>query len=110
MQNSIKTIWQSETAQQLADALTDITDARTMQAFLRDVMTEKEIIEISSRLEAARMLANGTKYTDIVEKTKLSSTTVARISDWLKNGAGGYATVLNKVKTHHTYVPPASAE
>lgn len=110
MQNSITTIWQSQTAQQLAEALIDITDAKTMQAFLSDILTEKEITEISSRLEAARMLTNGDKYTDIINKTKLSSRTVARISDWLKNGMGGYQTVLQTINTHHNHISPARAE
>lgn len=109
MQNSITTIWQIVTANQLAVALTDISDVKTMQNFLRDVMTEKEILEISSRLQAAIMLQNGDKYTEIVKKTKLSSTTVARISDWLQNGCGGYQAVLNTTNNRHIHTPPASA-
>lgn len=109
MQNSITTIWRSGTAQQLAGALTNIGDAKTMQAFLSDVMTEKEITEISFRLEAAKMLQNGDKYIEIVKKTKLSSATVARISDWLKNGTGGYATILSQINAHYNHIPPASA-
>lgn len=97
MSNDTNTIWESETAQQFAGALLDITDKVTMQNFLRDVMTEKEITEISSRLEAARMLKAGSTYTDIVAKTKLSSRTVARISDWTRNGCDGYAAVLNRL-------------
>ena len=103
------TIWQSETAQQLAEALVTIDNRQTMQDFLRDVMTEKEIAEISARLEAAKMLQAGNKYTDIVAKTKLSSRTVARISDWLKNGCNGYQAALKVVDTHHSHIPPARA-
>jgi TrpR-related protein YerC/YecD len=87
-------IWTNETAQRLAEALTKIDDVKTMQNFLRDVMTEKEILEMSARLEAARLLQAGTKYTEIVERTKLSSRTVARISEWLQNGCDGYQAAL----------------
>src|SRR5690606_33795384 len=87
-------LWDNATHQQLLLALCSIDDPATMQNFLRDVLTEKEIIEISARLEAAKMLASGKKYTDITEKTKLSSRTVARISRWMKNGTGGYAAAL----------------
>ncbi len=90
------TVWRSKTARQFAEALVNINDVQAMQNFLRDVMTEKEIIEISSRLEAARMLKAGNTYTDIVAKTKLSSRTIARISDWMQNGSGGYAAVLEQ--------------
>ncbi len=89
-------VWRNETARQFAEALAAIDDLPAMQSFLRDVMTEKEIIETSSRLEAARMLQAGSKYTDIVAKTKLSSRTIARISGWMQNGSGGYAVVLNQ--------------
>ncbi|QQS69628.1 hypothetical protein IPP75_00565 [Candidatus Saccharibacteria bacterium] len=90
--------------QQLAEVLTDIAEVPTMQAFLRDVMTEKEIIEISARFEAARMLSAGESYTNIIKRTKLSSRTVARISDWLQNGSGGYRTVIENI--HHAHLSP----
>lgn len=72
-------------------------------------MTEKEIIEISSRFEAAKMLQQGKKYTEIIEKTKLSSRTVARISDWMQNGCDGYEAALKIVDTHHIHTSPARA-
>jgi TrpR-related protein YerC/YecD len=102
-------IWKSDQASQLAQAMASISDVQIMQNFLRDVMTEKEIIEISARLEAAKMLIQGKKYTEIAEKTKLSSRTIARISDWLKNGNGGYQAAL-KVVAHHGHIPPVRAE
>lgn len=101
-------VWRSETAQQLVVALVAIDDVQSMQNFLRDVMTEKEIVEISARLEAARMLQGGCKYADIVAKTKLSSRTVARISDWLQNGCNGYQDAFKTL--HHGHIPPARAE
>lgn len=79
-----------------------------MQNFLRDVMTEKEIIEISARFEAAKMLSEGRKYTEIVTATKLSSRTVARISEWLQNGCDGYQAALKTV--HHDHLSPARAD
>ena len=109
MSQDVNKIWTDTNAQQLVEALASISDKNDLQNFLRDVMTEKEIIEISSRLEAARMLQAGVKYTDIVAKTKLSSRTIARISDWMQNGCGGYATVLNQITIHHNHIPPASA-
>lgn len=96
-------------AQQLVGVLSYINDAKTMQSFLSDVMTEKEISEVSARFEAAKMLRDGVKYTDIVAATKLSSRTVARISDWLQNGAGGYDAALELIDAHHAHIPPARA-
>lgn len=110
MIQDVEKVWKSNIARQFAVALVDISDKQTMQNFLRDVMTEKEIIEISARLEAARMLTRGDKYTDITNKTKLSSRTVARISDWLKNGCSGYQVALLNIEKHHSHIPPARTE
>lgn len=110
MQTAADAIWETPAARQFAETLAAIDDIGIMQNFLRDVMTEKEIIEISSRLEAARMLQQGKKYTEIVEATNLSSRTVARISDWLQNGCGGYKAALKIVNAHHYHIPPARAE
>lgn len=100
-------VWNNKESQQLIEAILSISSVNDMQNFLRDVMTEKEIIEVSSRLEAARMLQAGNKYTDIVAKTKLSSRTVARISDWMQNGCNGYAVVLDQI--NHSHIAPARA-
>ena len=109
MSENKTTVWSTKPAQQFTEALLAIDSITELQNFLRDVMTEKEIIEISSRLEAARLLQAGVTYTDIVAKTKLSSRTIARISDWMQNGCGGYATVLNQLSTHHNHAPQARA-
>lgn len=110
MESVADPIWKKPSTLQFAQAMTAITELSNMQNFLRDVMTEKEIIEMSSRLEAARMLQAGKTYTEIIEKTKLSSRTVARISDWTRNGRGGYAAALSAVGAHHIHMPPARAE
>lgn len=94
-------VWKSKNATQLAKVLCEISDIKTMQNFLRDVMTEKEIIEIGSRLEAAKMLSSGEKYENITNRTKLSSRTVARISEWLQNGCNGYKKAINLINNHH---------
>lgn len=109
---SLQTVsWDTEATRQFANTLVSIDSAQDMKNFLSDVMTEKEIIEISSRLEAARLLKAGVKYTDITKETKLSSRTVARISDWMKNGYNGYDYVLvNNYKHHHSHTSPARSD
>lgn len=104
--NSKNDIWKDEQARQLADVLASIEDSNEMRAFLRDVMTQKEIVEVGARLQAAKMLSKSEKYADIIEATKLSSRTVARISDWMRNGTGGYKNVFK----YHSHVWPARAE
>lgn len=103
-------VWKDVNAQQLAAALVCIDNQKSMQNFLRDVMTKKEIIEIGARLEAARMLKNGARYTDITNKTNLSSRTVARISDWLQNGTNGYDVALKSMPSHSDHTQPVRAD
>lgn len=102
-------VWEKSQPQQFADVLALISDSGVMRNFLRDVMTENEIVEISARFEAAKMLTSGEKYADIVKRTKLSSRTIARISDWLKNGYDGYQAAF-ELSAHHNHIPPARAE
>ena len=107
--NKQPSVWENDQTRQFVDVILAIDDAKTMQNLMRDVMTEKEISEMSARFEAAKMLRNGAKYTDIIAATKLSSRTVARISDWLQNGTGGYDAVLEIASRHHDHIPPARA-
>ena len=106
MKNS-SIIWKSPQADSLASALLSIDDFKLMKSFLRDIMTEKEITELSKRLRAADMLIASEKYTNVARVTGLSSRTIARISDWIKQDNGGYQTVINNLKSHHSHILPA---
>jgi TrpR-related protein YerC/YecD len=107
---TIDQLWSKPDTEQLAQVLVAINNESDMQKFLCDVMTEKEIVEISARLRAAQMLKQGATYIAIVAATKLSSRTVARISSWLQNGTGGYEVALKIISTHQDHTPPARAE
>jgi len=80
---------------ELYNALLAIKNVNEMKLFLRDLLTTKEIIELGRRWQAAKMLYKKMPYTKIVDITGLSSTTVARISKWLREGRG-YKMVLSK--------------
>lgn len=74
--------------------------------FLRDLLTEKEILEFSRRFEVAKMLEENISYSVIEKKTNMSSTTIARISKFLNWDNAWYKnamTLLQAVsKRHHT--------
>jgi TrpR-related protein YerC/YecD len=76
-------------------ALESIEEARN---FFRDLLTEQEIIEFGQRWKVARLLAKDVSYTQIEKETGMSSKTIARIQKWLKDGMGGYLTMINKLK------------
>jgi TrpR-related protein YerC/YecD len=52
-------------------------------SFLRDLLSESEILEFSKRFEVAKMLYEKVSYSKIEEKTGMSSTTIARVSKYL---------------------------
>ncbi|HSX29721.1 MAG TPA: YerC/YecD family TrpR-related protein [Candidatus Saccharimonadales bacterium] len=93
-------LWNKPAVAQLVQVVTAIVDEQTMRRFLRDLLTEKEIKEMSARLMAAKMLKEGATYLEIVERTRLSSRTVARISSWLQNGCKGYDAAIEILSTN----------
>src|SRR3989344_582189 len=86
----------------LTDAILAIRNAEEARLFLRDLMTEKEIEEFANRLQAAEMLTANVPYTEIVKATGLSSTTVARVSLWLKGKGGGYRKIIHRFHSKET--------
>lgn len=86
----------------LMEVILALRDKQEAQAFLRDLLTEKELNEFANRWKAAQLLNDNVPYSQIVKETGLSSTTVARISKWLKNGMNGYQQMINRLHTHHT--------
>jgi len=86
---------------ELADAILALKTRNEAKRFLRDLLTEKELIEFGNRWKAARMLSQSVLYTEIEKETGLSSTTVARVSKWLNAGKGGYKLILKKINISH---------
>lgn len=82
----------------LIRVLVGIDDADMAFAFCEDVMTIREIREISQRLQVARMLDAGKSYTAIEKSTGASATTIARVSKALNYGSGGYRSALEILK------------
>ncbi|MCB0345141.1 MAG: hypothetical protein KDD66_08480 [Bdellovibrionales bacterium] len=80
----------------LCKAFASLENEREARAFLRDLLTEGEMLEFGRRWKAAQMLNDNLSYRDIEAETGLSSTTIARISKWLQGGTGGYRKMLDK--------------
>jgi len=96
--------WDNPKTNNLLSALLILKNARELKRFLRDLLTEQEILEFSRRWQAAKMLNNNVPYPIIEKETGLSSRTIARVSKWLSNGTGGYKLVLKRMGlTHHNH-------
>ena len=82
----------------LIGAILLLKNSNEARRFFRDLLTESELIEFGNRWKSARMLEKKVPYTEIIKETGLSSTTVARVSDWLNGGTGGYKLMLKRIK------------
>ncbi|MCB0352814.1 MAG: hypothetical protein KDD64_04790 [Bdellovibrionales bacterium] len=89
-------IWDDVEVRELLSVLLSFSGEREARAFLRDLLTESELREFARRWQTARLLDAGVSYAEIEATTGLSSTTIARISKWLKEGAGGYREILDR--------------
>lgn len=89
--------WENPQTDTLIKAFSLLHGSSEIKAFLRDLLTEAELVEFGHRLYAARMLAKDVNYNAIAEDTGLSSATIARVQKWRKGGMGGYRTVLNRL-------------
>ena len=101
--------WDNRNTQALVRALFALKNPDQAKRFLRDLLTEAELIEFGNRWQAARMLDRGVSYTAIAEATGLSSRTIARIKRWLTNGMGGYRLMLKNLGRHHANSFPAGS-
>ena len=87
----------TEENERLARAFLSLSDIEECRAFFFDIFTTREIEDLSSRLEVARLLGKGVNYIEIAERTGASTATISRVSKCLSGELGGYRTVLSKI-------------
>lgn len=81
-------------------ALSLMKDETEVFGFLRDLLAPSEILEFSNRFRVASMLQEWLSYKKIEESTGMSSTTIARISKFLKWENHGYARALSLLESN----------
>ena len=82
----------------LVKALLSLENADECYRFMEDLLTMREIRDLSQRLEVAQLLRQKATYNDIVEKTGVSTATIGRVNRALTYGTGGYEMILDKLK------------
>ncbi len=68
-------------------------------AFFDDICTIQELDALAQRLEVACALSEGESYIDINKQTGASTATICRVSRALNYGAGGYQSIIERLKT-----------
>ena len=89
--------YDNESTRRLLHALTTLKTEEEFRAFLEDVCTIKEIVDMAQRFDTALLLDNGYNYQQIGEKVGISTATISRVSRCLDDGPGGYDLVLGRL-------------
>ena len=88
---------QNEQTDLLMKALLSLKTTEEAYRFCEDVLTVKEIMSITQRLEVAVMLKHKVTYQEIAKKTGASTATISRVNRSLLYGAEGYSLVLEQI-------------
>lgn len=82
----------------LYKAILSLKNEEECSAFFNDVCTIQELEALAQRMDVAIRLKQGESYIDINKNTGASTATISRVSKYLNYGAGGYETVIERIK------------
>ena len=88
----------NETIDALFDAILSLETREECYDFFEDLCTVKEISDMAQRLEAAKLLLDGSTYEQIVKTVEFSTATISRINRCIQYGTGGYRQTIEKVR------------
>lgn len=88
----------SETTDALFDAILTLETREECYHFFEDLCTVKEISDMAQRLQAAKLLLDGSTYEQIVKTVEISTATISRINRCIQYGAGGYQETIEKAR------------
>lgn len=90
--------WKDESTDNLVKAVMSLKSEEECYAFLEDLCTITEIIDMSKRLAVAGLLDKKMNYSEIINKTGASTATISRVSKCYEYGCGGYKMVIERLK------------
>jgi len=79
-------------------AITKLRTPEEVGELFSDLFTPGEARTLVSRFKAALLLDDRVPYLDIQKQTGLSSATIARVSQAMQYGTGGYKKILDRLK------------
>ena len=91
-------VFGKEPSMNLYKMILELKDLDECYRFFQDLCTVSELRSMEQRYEVATLLNDGMIYNDILERTGASSATISRVNRSLLNGAGGYESILEKMK------------
>ena len=92
------TNWHNQSTDEFCKAILSLKTEEELYAFLDDVCTIKEMLDISQRLSVAKLLRQGVSYSAISKETGASTATISRVNKCCEYGEGGYKMVLDRIE------------
>lgn len=89
---------QSESLNQLFDAIISLQSREECSKFFEDICTVKELLDLVQRLDVAVLLNQGASYQTIAQQVNVSTATISRVSRCLNYGSGGYKMALERLE------------
>jgi TrpR-related protein YerC/YecD len=90
--------WPAGDHAELFHAIASMKNAEEAGHLLRDLCTLSELDAMAHRWQVAQLLDEGLPYLEVAKRAHASTTTVTRVSQWLRRGEGGYALALRRRK------------
>ncbi|XOU93937.1 MAG: YerC/YecD family TrpR-related protein [Candidatus Kerfeldbacteria bacterium] len=90
--------WDVKKNNELFEAILSLKTKDECNKFFRDLCTLEEMTDLGDRWQMVKLIVKGVSYRDISEKLKVSTTTVARVANWINQGKGGYQLIINRLK------------
>ncbi len=94
--------YENKSTDRLFRAIAGLKTVEECRAFLEDLCTIKEILDMAQRLDTALLLNGGYSYQKIVEEVNVSSATISRVNRALTYGSGGYKTAIERMNQEET--------
>ena len=88
----------TDPASDLYRAVLQLKTPEECYAFFEDLCTVAELQAMEQRFEVAKLLNQGLIYSDILEKTGVSSATISRVNRCLEYGSGGYRLAIGRAE------------
>lgn len=94
-----KTIaWNKKKTEDLFEAVLALKTKDECRRFFRDLCTLEEVADMADRWQMVKMIIKDIPYRVIAKKLAVSTTTVARVANWINNGMGGYQLAVKRLK------------
>ena len=92
----------NEETDMLVDAILKLESREECYRLLEDLLTIREVNDLSQRIHVAKLLQDKVTYTEITQQTGASSATIGRVNRALVYGADGYKMILQKMTGEDT--------